>query len=111
MKMAFYQAVCIILWPVFSYRYPYIGTKGRKDYMVVKEKSTSALIERSTSKRPAPLWLDVSQAAQRVNKTPRFIRRLIAERRLRYYKHGGLIAILESDLDAWAMSEPHEPMR
>lgn len=57
------------------------------------------------------VWLDVEGAAQRINKTPRFVRRLIAERRLRYFKHGGLVAILESDLDAWATSEPHEPLR
>jgi excisionase family DNA binding protein len=56
-------------------------------------------------------WLDIDRAARRVNKTPRFIRRLIAERRIRYYKHGHFIAILKSDLDEWATSNCREPLQ
>ena len=75
------------------------------------KKSLSKLIEDDLKNDTHHTWLNINQAAQRVNKTPRFIRRLVAERRIKYYKHNSLIAILASDLDAWAMSEPHEPLR
>jgi hypothetical protein len=56
-------------------------------------------------------WLDIDRAALRINKTPRFMRRLIAERRIRYFKHGHFIAILKSDLDRWATCECIEPRK
>jgi excisionase family DNA binding protein len=77
----------------------------------VAKRSLSKQIEDDLRNGTRDTWLDISQAAQRINKTPRFVRRLIAERRIKYYKHNSLIAILASDLDKWATSEPHEPLR
>lgn len=54
-------------------------------------------------------WLGVTGAAQHVNKPERFMRRLVMERRIRYYKHGRYLAFRKSDLDAWALSECREP--
>jgi len=45
--------------------------------------------------------LDIAQAAERLNVTPRFIRRLIAERRIDYLKIGKFIRFHPSDLDTW----------
>jgi excisionase family DNA binding protein len=54
-------------------------------------------------------WFGVDQVAQHINKSQRFVRRLVAERRLRYYKHGSLLAFKRSDVDAWAIAECREP--
>ena len=43
--------------------------------------------------------LTVDQAAERLNATPRFIRRLIAERRIPYVKLGAHVRLDEVDLD------------
>ena len=46
--------------------------------------------------------LNVAQAAERLGVTPRFIRRLIAEKRIPYVKLGGShVRIDEADLDAF----------
>jgi excisionase family DNA binding protein len=75
------------------------------------KRSQSKHIEEDLTNGNSYTWLNVDEAALRVNKTPRFIRRLVAERRLRYFKHGGFVAIRKTDLDQWAMSEPREPLR
>ena len=49
---------------------------------------------------PQPL-LDINQAAERLNVTPRFIRRLIAQRRIDYLKIGKFIRFHTDDLDSW----------
>jgi excisionase family DNA binding protein len=49
---------------------------------------------------PQPL-LDINQAAQRLNVTPRFIRRLTAQRRIDYLKIGKFIRFQPEDLDNW----------
>ena len=49
---------------------------------------------------PQPL-LDIEQAAHRLNVTPRFIRRLIAQRRIDYLKIGKFIRFHPDDLDTW----------
>jgi excisionase family DNA binding protein len=53
-------------------------------------------------------WLSLREAAQRLNKTERFIRRLVRERRIRYYKHGHFLAFRKADLDTWATSDCRE---
>jgi excisionase family DNA binding protein len=54
-------------------------------------------------------WLGLQQAAEHVNRSERFIRRLVKERRVRYYKHGHFLAFRKTDLDAWAVSDCREP--
>ena len=54
-------------------------------------------------------WLNVVDAAAHINKTERFIRRLVLERKVRYYKHGHFLAFRREDLDAWATSVCREP--
>ncbi|MGB5759742.1 MAG: helix-turn-helix domain-containing protein [Acidimicrobiales bacterium] len=45
--------------------------------------------------------LDVDEAAAHLSVTPRFIRRLVAQRRVPYLKVGRFIRFDVSDLDAW----------
>ena len=45
--------------------------------------------------------LTVEQAAERLNVSPRFVRRLIAERRIAYCKVGRRVRITESDIAAF----------
>ncbi len=49
---------------------------------------------------PEPL-LDTDQAAERLNVTPRFIRRLIAQRRIDYLKIGKFVRFHPAELDSW----------
>ncbi len=78
---------------------------------MVKARSSKSIDQEIDLKSGGSPWLDVDEAAKRINKTPRFVRRLLAEKRLRYFKHGHFVAILQQDLDSWATSEPHEPLR
>ncbi|MEM9612915.1 MAG: helix-turn-helix domain-containing protein [Actinomycetota bacterium] len=48
-----------------------------------------------------PCLIDVDAAAERLNVTPRFVRRLVAERRIPYYKIGKFIRFDESELAVW----------
>jgi excisionase family DNA binding protein len=50
-------------------------------------------------------WLNLEEASRYLNKQPRFVRRLVAERRITHYKHGLFLAFLRSDLDSWATSD------
>ncbi|GIJ47235.1 hypothetical protein Val02_41210 [Virgisporangium aliadipatigenens] len=43
--------------------------------------------------------LDVNQAAKRLGTPPRFVRRLVAERRITYYKVGKYVRFHPDDLD------------
>jgi excisionase family DNA binding protein len=54
-------------------------------------------------------WLNLGGAARYLNREERFVRRLVQERRIRFYKHGRFLAFRKSDLDTWAFSECHEP--
>lgn len=49
----------------------------------------------------APVLLSVEQVAERMNCKPRFIRRLIAERRIEYHKVGRYVRISEAALAAF----------
>ena len=56
-------------------------------------------------------WLGVVDAAQYLRKTPRFMRRLVAERRITHFKHGRFVAFRKVDLDQWATSDRREAVR
>jgi len=58
---------------------------------------------------PQPL-LDIEQAAHRLNVTPRFIRRLIAQRRIDYLKIGKFIRFHPGDLDNWIERQRVQPI-
>ena len=47
----------------------------------------------------APVLLDVDEVARRLGTKPRFVRRLIAERRIEYHKVGRHVRISEAALD------------
>jgi excisionase family DNA binding protein len=51
----------------------------------------------------------VEQAAERLNTTPRFIRRLIAERRIAFVRLGRHVRIEEDDLEAFISGGRVEP--
>lgn len=51
-----------------------------------------------TPHRSAPVLLTVEQAAERLNTGPRFVRRLIAERRIEFHHVGRHIRISETAL-------------
>ena len=48
--------------------------------------------------KAVPVLLDVEEAARRLRTKPRFIRRLIAERRIEYHKVGRHVRISEAAL-------------
>ena len=54
--------------------------------------------------------LDVDQAAIRLGTPVRFIRRLIAERRIRFYKIGRYVRIDRHDLDGFVADGRIEPI-
>jgi excisionase family DNA binding protein len=60
----------------------------------------------ATPRRPPKLdtLLSVEQAAQRLGTSPRFVRRLIAERRIAYVKLGRHVRIAAADLEAFIAS-------
>ncbi len=58
---------------------------------------------------PAPLSID--QAAQHLGVNVRFMRRLIAERKIRHYKVGKLIRFAVADLDDFVQAGVREVAR
>jgi excisionase family DNA binding protein len=59
---------------------------------------------------PARL-LTVAEAAERLNTTERFVRRLVEERRIAFTRLGRHIRLAESDLDAFVAAGRVEPVR
>lgn len=55
-------------------------------------------------------YLDVEQSAQYFNTSVRFVRRLIAERRIAYHKVGVHVRIAVADLDAFMAAARVEPI-
>jgi excisionase family DNA binding protein len=53
----------------------------------------------TTTTTTRPVLLTVEQTADRLNTTVRFVRRLIAERRIPYHKIGRHVRIAEADLN------------
>ncbi|MGI8807411.1 MAG: helix-turn-helix domain-containing protein [Acidimicrobiales bacterium] len=58
---------------------------------------------------PPPDLLDVAGAARYLGITEVFVRRLVHERRLRYYKLGKFVRFRAADLDAWIEAGRVEP--
>lgn len=58
----------------------------------------------------APVLLDVGQVAIRLGTKPRFVRRLIAERRIEFHKVGRYVRISESALCDFINAGRVEPM-
>jgi len=58
----------------------------------------------------APPLLDVYQVARRLGTKPRFVRRLIAERRIEYHKLGRHVRISESALAEFIKAGRVEPV-
>jgi excisionase family DNA binding protein len=53
--------------------------------------------------------LNIDEAAERLRTTPRFIRRLIAERRIAFHKVGRYVRLSPADLDAFVAAGRVEP--
>jgi len=53
----------------------------------------------------------VEEAAERMNTTVRFVRRLIAERRIAFVRLGRHVRVAEADLDAFIKAGRVEPAR
>jgi excisionase family DNA binding protein len=56
-----------------------------------------------------PTLCTVDQAAERLNTTSRFVRRLIAERRIAFVRLGRHVRIAEDDLEAFIAGGRVEP--
>jgi excisionase family DNA binding protein len=55
-------------------------------------------------------YLSVPEAAQYLNTTVRFVRRLVAERRIAFYKLGAHVRFAVVDLDAFVAAGRVEPI-
>ena len=53
--------------------------------------------------------LAITEVAERLNVTPRFVRRLVAERRIRYFKLGRHVRLAQVDVDDWVRRRSVEP--
>ena len=63
-----------------------------------------------TTPRTAPVLLTVEQVAERLNTKPRFVRRLIAERRIAFHKVGRHVRISEPALAEFIEAGRVEPV-
>lgn len=67
----------------------------------------------SVSDRARPLARDVlltvDQAAERLGTSPRFVRRLVAERRIAFIKLGRHVRLSSADVDAFIRAGRNEP--
>lgn len=65
-----------------------------------------------TAPSPSPVrYLTVPEAARYLNTSVRFVRRLIAERRIAFHKLGTHVRIAAADLDAFLLAGRIEPTR
>lgn len=55
--------------------------------------------------------MTAEQAAERMNVSVRFVRRLIAERRIAVHRLGRHVRLAESDIEAFIAQGRHEAMR
>jgi excisionase family DNA binding protein len=72
-------------------------------------------LESRDSATPAPVvrgsdLLDVAGAATYLGVTEPFVRRLVLERRVRYFKLGKFVRFRAADLDAFVEAGRHEPV-
>ncbi|WP_224393030.1 helix-turn-helix domain-containing protein [Pseudonocardia sp. ICBG1293] len=54
-------------------------------------------------------YLTVTETAQYLNTSPRFVRRLVAARRIAFYRIGRHVRFAVTDLDAWLAQNRVEP--
>jgi len=54
--------------------------------------------------------LDLNAAAERLGVSPRYMRRLVADRRIRHYKVGHFLRFDVADLDAFLAASVREPV-
>lgn len=59
----------------------------------------------------SPEYLGVEEAAERLGVSVRFVRRMVAERRCRFYKLGKLVRFRVADLDDFATARAVEPVQ
>ena len=59
--------------------------------------------------RPTRALIDVNQVSERMCVSPRFIRRLIEERRIRFCKLGKFVRFDPVDIEAWIEARPVDP--
>lgn len=59
----------------------------------------------------ATRYLTVAEAAEHLNTSVRFVRRLVAERRIAFHHVGRHVRIAVADLDAFVLAGRVEPIR
>jgi excisionase family DNA binding protein len=64
----------------------------------------------TTRANPSPHLLTIEAAAERIAMSPRYVRRLIAERRIVFYRIGRAVRLDPADLDAHIQSGRVEPI-
>jgi excisionase family DNA binding protein len=69
--------------------------------------------ERSPMRPPVPSapLIDINQAAARLGVTPRFVRRLVDERRIPFHKIGKFVRFDPADVDRYIVRGRVEPAR
>ena len=79
------------------------GTSGSRDVPRLSEHVIADAADRQPGGRRTidGQLLDIDDAAAQLNVTPRFVRRLVAERRISYLKVGRFIRFYPSDVDHW----------
>lgn len=64
----------------------------------------------STGRRERPLLLTVEEAAERLGTPVRFVRRLVADRRIPFHKVGRYVRLSAADLDDFIAAGRVEPV-
>lgn len=84
------------------------GGKSREMTAMTLDTSQASGSPAAEAPTPGDL-LDVDQAAERLGTPVRFVRRLIAERRIRFYKIGRYVRIDRHDLDRFVEDARIDP--
>jgi excisionase family DNA binding protein len=66
--------------------------------------------QRKRGRKTVEKFLTVSEAAEYLNTSERFVRRLIAERRVAFHHVGRHVRLALSDLDTWLAATRVEPI-
>ena len=61
--------------------------------------------------RPSASLINTDEAAERLGVTPRFIRRLVDERRIAFHKIGKYVRFDPADIDRFAMDSRVDPLQ
>ncbi len=67
--------------------------------------STDVAFGDSPTPSPYMTLLDIDGAADHLNVSPRFIRRLVAQRRVNYLKIGKFVRFDQDELDEWVQQQ------